>query len=175
MKNFKFLFLSVYFNVCFHKLVFVEQKTIPLNKTSTLLFFNFSFISPKRSLMYSSRSKLFQAKAYWASVSCNVDGMLGGFAHLHVPDIHASKQFINFLKAEVRFDLYQLPKCFVIACMTPLTDSMIFLKNDIAEDSRLILYFSIFLFMLGNIEIFLTYEKLGLTEGSEILQIICWK
>ncbi|VIO88147.1 Hypothetical 26.1 kDa protein in POP4-SHM1 intergenic region, putative [Brugia malayi] len=41
-----------------------------------------------------------KAKAYWASVSCNVDGMLGGFAHLHVPDIHASKQFINLLKAK---------------------------------------------------------------------------
>ncbi|EFO22942.2 hypothetical protein LOAG_05539 [Loa loa] len=41
-----------------------------------------------------------KAKAYWASVSCNVHGMLGGFAHLHVPDIHASKQFINLLKAK---------------------------------------------------------------------------
>ncbi|VDO48906.1 unnamed protein product [Onchocerca flexuosa] len=26
--------------------------------------------------------------------------MLGGFAHLHVPDIHASKHFINLLKAK---------------------------------------------------------------------------
>uniref|UniRef100_A0A8R1TQX6 Alpha N-terminal protein methyltransferase 1 n=1 Tax=Onchocerca volvulus TaxID=6282 RepID=A0A8R1TQX6_ONCVO len=41
-----------------------------------------------------------KAKAYWASVSCNVNGMLGGFAHLHVPDIHASKHFINLLKAK---------------------------------------------------------------------------
>uniref|UniRef100_A0A915PHA3 Alpha N-terminal protein methyltransferase 1 n=1 Tax=Setaria digitata TaxID=48799 RepID=A0A915PHA3_9BILA len=41
-----------------------------------------------------------KAKEYWASVSCDADGMLGGFAHLHVPDIHASKRFINMLKTK---------------------------------------------------------------------------
>ncbi|MCP9257285.1 N-terminal Xaa-Pro-Lys N-methyltransferase 1 [Dirofilaria immitis] len=40
------------------------------------------------------------AKAYWASVSCNIDGMLGGFAHLHLPDIRDSKHFINLLKTK---------------------------------------------------------------------------
>ncbi|CAG9530300.1 unnamed protein product [Cercopithifilaria johnstoni] len=48
-----------------------------------------------------------KAKAYWATVSCNVDGMLGGFAHLHVPDIHASKQFINLLKAKGMLTKYE--------------------------------------------------------------------
>lgn len=44
-----------------------------------------------------------QAEAYWASVSCDVDGMLGGFAHLHSPDIFDSKKFISHLKAKVCF------------------------------------------------------------------------
>lgn len=56
--------------------------------------------------MYLFRNELFEAKAYWSTVSCNLDGMLGGFAHLHVPDIHASKQFINILKAKVRLTFF---------------------------------------------------------------------
>ncbi|KAL3989363.1 AdoMet dependent proline di-methyltransferase family protein [Acanthocheilonema viteae] len=48
-----------------------------------------------------------KAKAYWATVSCNVDGMLGGFAHLHVPDIRASKQFINLLKVKGMLTKYE--------------------------------------------------------------------
>ncbi|VDK42451.1 unnamed protein product [Anisakis simplex] len=41
-----------------------------------------------------------KAEAYWASVSCDVDGMLGGFAHLHLPDMSDSKKFISNLKAK---------------------------------------------------------------------------
>lgn len=42
-------------------------------------------------------------KAYnhWDSVASDVDGMLGGFSQLHIPDINASKQFICLLQKSV--------------------------------------------------------------------------
>lgn len=42
-----------------------------------------------------------KAYEHWISVAANVDGMLGGFAKLHVPDINASKQFICLLRKSV--------------------------------------------------------------------------
>ncbi|VDM39936.1 unnamed protein product [Toxocara canis] len=41
-----------------------------------------------------------EAEAYWANISCDVDGMLGGFGHLHIPDMVDSKRFISHLKAK---------------------------------------------------------------------------
>uniref|UniRef100_F1LAA5 Alpha N-terminal protein methyltransferase 1 n=1 Tax=Ascaris suum TaxID=6253 RepID=F1LAA5_ASCSU len=41
-----------------------------------------------------------KAEAYWAHVPCDVDGMLGGFGHLHLPDMIDSKKFISHLKAK---------------------------------------------------------------------------
>uniref|UniRef100_A0A0N5AHC2 Alpha N-terminal protein methyltransferase 1 n=1 Tax=Syphacia muris TaxID=451379 RepID=A0A0N5AHC2_9BILA len=39
-----------------------------------------------------------KAEAYWSQVSCDVDGMLGGFAKLHLPDIVDSKKFLRILR-----------------------------------------------------------------------------
>ncbi|KAH7728849.1 O-methyltransferase 1 [Aphelenchoides avenae] len=39
-----------------------------------------------------------KAQEYWAAVASDVDGMLGGFAKLHVPDVNASKAFIAQLR-----------------------------------------------------------------------------
>ncbi|CAJ0929598.1 unnamed protein product, partial [Mesorhabditis belari] len=39
-----------------------------------------------------------KAEEYWKQASADVDGMLGGFAHLHTPDIKDSKAFIQQLK-----------------------------------------------------------------------------
>ncbi|KAL6738161.1 hypothetical protein Aduo_011738 [Ancylostoma duodenale] len=41
-----------------------------------------------------------KAEEYWSNASRDIDGMLGGFAHLHTPDIRASKTFIKKLKAK---------------------------------------------------------------------------
>lgn len=35
------------------------------------------------------------AAAYWNNVPATVNGMLGGFAHIHVPDISASERFLQ--------------------------------------------------------------------------------
>lgn len=42
-----------------------------------------------------------QAEEYWSQASQDVDGMLGGFAHLHRPDITVSKSFISKLREKV--------------------------------------------------------------------------
>ncbi|PAV77850.1 hypothetical protein WR25_19980 [Diploscapter pachys] len=39
-----------------------------------------------------------RAEEYWAHQSQDIDGMLGGFAHLHSPDIQVSKKFLSNLK-----------------------------------------------------------------------------
>ncbi|GMR31917.1 hypothetical protein PMAYCL1PPCAC_02112, partial [Pristionchus mayeri] len=39
-----------------------------------------------------------KAEEYWANASRDDDGMLGGFAHLHTPDITQSIQFLNGLR-----------------------------------------------------------------------------
>lgn len=41
-----------------------------------------------------------KAEAYWASVSCDINGMLGGFKHLHKPDIYDSRNFLESLKSQ---------------------------------------------------------------------------
>ncbi|ETN83192.1 hypothetical protein NECAME_17552 [Necator americanus] len=41
-----------------------------------------------------------KAEEYWSNASRDIDGMLGGFAHLHTPDIKASKAFIKKLRAK---------------------------------------------------------------------------
>lgn len=43
-----------------------------------------------------------KAEEYWAAVASDVDGMLGGFAHLHAPDMVESKRFLNQLFTKVR-------------------------------------------------------------------------
>ena len=46
--------------------------------------------------------KLYEkAEEYWATQAADVDGMLGGFEKLHVPDINDSKKFIAHLKKSV--------------------------------------------------------------------------
>ncbi|KHJ82808.1 hypothetical protein OESDEN_17497 [Oesophagostomum dentatum] len=47
-----------------------------------------------------------KAEEYWSHASRDVDGMLGGFAHLHTPDIRASKAFIKKLRTKVSVVLY---------------------------------------------------------------------
>ncbi|RCN42094.1 hypothetical protein ANCCAN_11964 [Ancylostoma caninum] len=47
-----------------------------------------------------------KAEEYWSNASRDIDGMLGGFAHLHTPDIRASKTFIKKLKAKVGPEIY---------------------------------------------------------------------
>lgn len=42
-----------------------------------------------------------KAEAYWASVSSNVDGMLGGFSALHSPDIADSRTLLRTLIGRV--------------------------------------------------------------------------
>ncbi|KAI1705590.1 adoMet dependent proline di-methyltransferase domain-containing protein [Ditylenchus destructor] len=42
-----------------------------------------------------------KAHDHWSSVASDVDGMLGGFAQLHGPDIHDSKEFIAALRKKV--------------------------------------------------------------------------
>lgn len=42
-----------------------------------------------------------KAQEYWAAVASDVDGMLGGFAKLHLPDVNASKTFIGQLRMSV--------------------------------------------------------------------------
>lgn len=42
-----------------------------------------------------------KAHNHWNSVTSTVNGMLGGFAQLHIPDINGSKQFICSLKKAV--------------------------------------------------------------------------
>jgi len=44
-----------------------------------------------------------KAEAYWSETASNVDGMLGGFEQLHVPDINASKVFLMDLKKKNQF------------------------------------------------------------------------
>ncbi|CAJ0572957.1 unnamed protein product, partial [Mesorhabditis spiculigera] len=39
-----------------------------------------------------------KAAEYWKQASADVDGMLGGFAHLHGPDIRESKAFIQSIR-----------------------------------------------------------------------------
>uniref|UniRef100_A0A1I7X694 Alpha N-terminal protein methyltransferase 1 n=1 Tax=Heterorhabditis bacteriophora TaxID=37862 RepID=A0A1I7X694_HETBA len=39
-----------------------------------------------------------KAEEYWSQASKDVDGMLGGFAHLHKPDIMLSKSFLTSLR-----------------------------------------------------------------------------
>uniref|UniRef100_A0A7I4YQI8 Alpha N-terminal protein methyltransferase 1 n=1 Tax=Haemonchus contortus TaxID=6289 RepID=A0A7I4YQI8_HAECO len=39
-----------------------------------------------------------KAEEFWSNASRDIDGMLGGFANLHVPDIRASKSFIKKLR-----------------------------------------------------------------------------
>ncbi|PIO70813.1 hypothetical protein TELCIR_07313 [Teladorsagia circumcincta] len=41
-----------------------------------------------------------KAEEFWSNASRDIDGMLGGFANLHVPDIRASKTFIKKLRAK---------------------------------------------------------------------------
>ncbi|PIO65304.1 hypothetical protein TELCIR_13033 [Teladorsagia circumcincta] len=41
-----------------------------------------------------------QAEEFWSNASRDIDGMLGGFANLHVPDMRASKAFIKKLRAK---------------------------------------------------------------------------
>lgn len=41
-----------------------------------------------------------KAHEFWSNTSKDIDGMLGGFANLHKPDIKCSKAFINNLKAK---------------------------------------------------------------------------
>ncbi|VDL83363.1 unnamed protein product [Nippostrongylus brasiliensis] len=41
-----------------------------------------------------------KAEEFWSNASKDIDGMLGGFASLHTPDIRASKTFINKLRAK---------------------------------------------------------------------------
>lgn len=47
-----------------------------------------------------------KAEEYWAHQSQDIDGMLGGFAHLHSPDIQVSKKFLSNLKQKVPFFLF---------------------------------------------------------------------
>ncbi|VDM54743.1 unnamed protein product [Angiostrongylus costaricensis] len=39
-----------------------------------------------------------KAEEFWSNTSKDIDGMLGGFAHLHTPDIKCSKAFIDKLR-----------------------------------------------------------------------------
>ncbi|KAK6013009.1 hypothetical protein OSTOST_21785 [Ostertagia ostertagi] len=41
-----------------------------------------------------------KAEEFWSNASRDIDGMLGGFAHLHVPDMRASKAFIKKLRSK---------------------------------------------------------------------------
>ncbi|KAK0404280.1 hypothetical protein QR680_017380 [Steinernema hermaphroditum] len=40
------------------------------------------------------------AEDYWAQVSTDVDGMLGGFANLHTPDVNESRKFLADLRSK---------------------------------------------------------------------------
>jgi hypothetical protein len=56
----------------------------------------------KQSIDERSRLDIYEkAEAYWASVSSNVDGMLGGFADLHGPDIADSRTLLRTLIGRV--------------------------------------------------------------------------
>ncbi|KAK6059448.1 hypothetical protein COOONC_02923 [Cooperia oncophora] len=41
-----------------------------------------------------------KAEEFWSNASRDIDGMLGGFAKLHAPDIRASKNFIKKLRTK---------------------------------------------------------------------------
>ncbi|TKR80818.1 hypothetical protein L596_014823 [Steinernema carpocapsae] len=41
-----------------------------------------------------------KAEDYWANVSSDVDGMLGGFAQLHTPDVNDSRKFLTDLRSK---------------------------------------------------------------------------
>lgn len=42
-----------------------------------------------------------KAEEYWANAPRDDDGMLGGFAHLHKPDITQSRNFLSGLHKKV--------------------------------------------------------------------------
>ena len=42
-----------------------------------------------------------KAYKHWSSVTSNVDGMLGGYERLHLPDINSSKQLLDDLAKKV--------------------------------------------------------------------------
>lgn len=44
-----------------------------------------------------------KALQHWTSVSSDVNGMLGGFEKLHLPDISGSRNFLTSLKNSVLF------------------------------------------------------------------------
>ncbi|CAJ0600626.1 unnamed protein product [Cylicocyclus nassatus] len=71
------------------------------NRNSSWRFWNLQ-MSLKHSLSDPDNAEDVYKKAeeYWAHASRDIDGMLGGFAHLHTPDIRASKTFIQKLKAK---------------------------------------------------------------------------
>lgn len=52
-------------------------------------------MSMKAKLAQADPSFYSDAVAYWSNVPATVNGMLGGFAHIHAPDINASEQFLQ--------------------------------------------------------------------------------
>ncbi|KAI1706570.1 adoMet dependent proline di-methyltransferase domain-containing protein [Ditylenchus destructor] len=46
-----------------------------------------------------SEEKIYEkAHEHWSTIASDVDGMLGGFAQLHAPDVHDSKEFIAAMR-----------------------------------------------------------------------------
>ncbi|EYC35422.1 hypothetical protein Y032_1057g3510 [Ancylostoma ceylanicum] len=74
-----------------------------------------------------------KAEEYWSNASRDIDGMLGGFAHLHSPDIRASKTFIKKLKAKVALEFVREWLCFTMSWNRTLVENFLVDTNRAAD------------------------------------------